>query len=184
MPSNVQVSLRPIDSGTVYFTSIRRAKGEPFTIRRSLSRPVPPSKLTCGSDSSPFPNHQRRWPGRQHPNHTTREPASPVVVMGSPPLFVHFYTKLLFADDTHTYTTSHAYFLFHSPPHFLEVLFRSLLSRLHAKDFNAKKIPIGGISQQRNHTNPPDSRLSLLISNCVSVSSSMRVPEFSTTWSA
>jgi len=32
------VSLSVVGSGTVYFTSIRRAKGEPFTIRMLLSR--------------------------------------------------------------------------------------------------------------------------------------------------
>lgn len=171
----------------MYFTSIRRAKGEPFTIRGSLSCPAPASTFTCDSNSSPFPNHQGRWPGHQYPNHTTRKPTSPVVVVGlrcglQP--FVHFYTKLLFANNAHTFTALHSHLLFQNSPHFLVVLLLSLLSRLHAKDFNAKKIPIGGISQQRSHTNPPDSRVSLLMSNFVSVSSSRRVPEFSTTWSA
>ena len=40
-----RVNSRPVDSGTVYFTSIRRAKGEPFTIRVSLSYPAPPPNL-------------------------------------------------------------------------------------------------------------------------------------------
>ena len=182
-----RVNSRPVDSGTVYFTSIRRAKGEPFTIRVSLSHPAPPSQLTCDSNPSPFPNYQRRWTGRQYPNHTTHKPTSPVVAVGlrcGLPPFVHFYPKLLFADNAHTFTALHSHLLFQSSLHFLGALLLSLLSRLHAKDFSAKKIPIGGISQQRSHTNPPDSRVSLLISNFVSVSSSIRVPEFSTTWSA
>ena len=64
---------------------------------------------------------------------------------------------------------------------FLEALLLSLLIHFHAKVCNPKSIPIGGINQQRSHTNPPDLRVSLLISSWVSVSSSNRVPEFSTT---
>ena len=41
----LRVSSLPVDSGTVYFTSIRRAKGEPFTIRASLSRIAHPTNL-------------------------------------------------------------------------------------------------------------------------------------------
>ena len=91
-----RVNSRPVDSGTVYFTSIRRAKGEPFTIRVSLSHPAPPSQLTCDSNPSPFPNHQGRWADCQYPNHTTHKPTSPVVVVGLrcglPPV-MHFYTN-------------------------------------------------------------------------------------------
>lgn len=39
-----------LGSGTVYFTSIRRAKGEAFTIRASLVCLTKPSELTCDSD--------------------------------------------------------------------------------------------------------------------------------------
>lgn len=147
----------------------------------------PPYKLTCDSNSSPLPSDQRRWPGCQHSNHTTRKSTSLAAVIElyrSPPPFVHFYIKLLFVDDTHTSTTLHSHLRPQNSFHLLEVLLPFLLSRLHTKDFNPKKIPIGGITQQRSHRNPPDSRASLSMSNCVSVSSSMRVPEFSTTWSA
>ena len=80
--------------------------------------------------------------------------------------------------------TSYSHPSFQDSPRLLEALFLFLLNPLHAKDFNANMIATGGTSQQRSHVDPPDSRVSLLTSIWVSVSSSTRVPEFSTTWSA